>query len=218
MMLALRIRMNIVQYVRKCLKTCKDSGVWRIHMAKEKKYRTRTETAIKEALMALLASKPLAEISVAELAREAHVSRSTFYEHYGNPNDVYDELTGDMAGEMSPLMSQVTCKDGFKAAGTPFCEMVRGAGSYAPIVGDARFIDTLLDRQVATEGHDLFGLLVDAGYTREQAEAVCSFQMSGCFNAARKARATDSDWSQIRPVIDRFILGGIAACLAAKKA
>jgi AcrR family transcriptional regulator len=186
-------------------------------MERTMKYNTKTESAVKNALLGLLAKKPLSDVTVSELARAAGVSRSTFYEHYGNPCDVYDDLMREMSGELSPLMSQVTCKDGFKAEGTPFCELVRGEGRYAPVVGDARFIDTLLGQQVAGEGHDLYGLLVDAGYSCEQAEAVCSFQMSGCFNAARKARAADADWSQIRPVIDRFILGGIAACLAAKR-
>ncbi|MBQ1449552.1 MAG: TetR family transcriptional regulator, partial [Eggerthellaceae bacterium] len=57
-------------------------------MAKgEAKYATRTEGAVKEALLALLAKKQLADITVSELSREAHVSRSTFYEHFGNPAD-----------------------------------------------------------------------------------------------------------------------------------
>jgi len=41
--------------------------------------------------------------------------------------------------------------------------------------------------------------------------------MSGCFSAARSSSASAEEWRQIRAVIDRFILGGIAACLAAKK-
>ena len=78
------------------------------------KYQTRTEKSVKDALLKLLAVKPLAVITVSELAREAHVSRSTFYEHFGNPGDVYDVLMAEISGEMSPLMSQVACSDGFK--------------------------------------------------------------------------------------------------------
>ena len=114
-------------------------------------------------------------------------------------------------------MSQVACSDGFQPAGKPFCEIVRDGGRYAPVVREARFVDSLIEGQGSRESHDLYELLVDAGYTHEQARAVCSFQMSGCFNAARQARAGGADWAAIRPVIDRFILGGIAACLAAKR-
>ena len=56
------------------------------------KYDTKTESAIRSALLSLLAKKTLADITVSELAREAHVSRSTFYEHFGNPADVYDSI------------------------------------------------------------------------------------------------------------------------------
>lgn len=178
------------------------------------RYATRTEGAVKEALLSLLAEKPLADITVSELSREAHVSRSTFYEHFGNPADVYDALVRDYASDTLPLMSQITCSDGFKPKGRPFCSLVRDAGAYGPVVKEGRFLDAFLNRREGMDQHDLFGLLTNAGYTEAQAEAVCSFQMSGCFAAARSSHVAEDEWAQIRAVIDRFIMGGIAACLA----
>lgn len=180
-------------------------------------YVTKTESNIKDAMVRLLRSKSLADITISELAREARISRSTFYEHFGNTGDVYDALVGDVSAEMSPLMSQVMCADGFKPSGKPFCMLVREAGEHASVVGEARFAETLLSLGKIQEGHDLHALLVDAGYTQAEAQAVCSFQMSGCFSAARTADTREEDWAGIRTVIDRFILGGIAACLAAKR-
>ena len=181
------------------------------------KYTTRTEGAVKEALLSLLAEKPLADITVSELAGKANVSRSTFYEHFGNPADVYDAVVRDYASDTLPLMSQIACTDGFKPKGRPFCSLVREAGAYGPVVKEGRFLDTFLTKREGVDQHDLFGLLTNAGYTEAQAEAVCSFQMSGCFAAARSSTAGDEEWAQIRAVIDRFILGGIAACLAAQE-
>ena len=83
---------------------------------------------------------------------------------------------------------------------------------------DARFLDSYLARGNASGEHDLFDLLADAGYSAAEARAVCAFQMSGCFTAARATPVSDEERERIRAVIDRFILGGIAACLAAKKA
>ena len=181
------------------------------------KYKTKTEAAIQNAMLELLSHKPLADITISELSREAHVSRSTFYEHYGNTGDVYDSLVDDVLKDMSPLMSQVVCSDGFRPKGKPFCALVRDAGSRSSVVEDARFADMVLSRYESQESHDLYTLLADAGYTDAQARAICSFQMSGCYTAARSAHASDAEWADIRAVIDRFILGGIAACLAAKK-
>ena len=180
------------------------------------RYATRTEGAVKEALLSLLSEKPLADITVSELSREAHVSRSTFYEHFGNPADVYDAVVRDYARDTLPLMSQITCSDGFKPKGRPFCSLVRDAGAYDPVVKEGRFLDTFLNKREGMNQHDLFSLLTNAGYTETQAEVVCSFQMSGCFAAARSSAASDEEWAQIRAVIDRFILGGIAACLASR--
>ena len=181
------------------------------------KYVTRTDEVVKQALLKLLAEKPLAEVTVSELAREAHISRSTFYEHFGNPSDAYDALVADVMADMAPLMSQVACSDGFRSVGRPFCALVRDAGDHTPAVREGRFLDSVLTQEWAYDEHDLHGLLVDAGYTDDEARAVCSFQMSGCFSAARSSTAPAEEWQQIRAVIDRFILGGIAACLAAKK-
>lgn len=186
-------------------------------MGRSHVYKTKTEQSIKDALVRLLAVKPLADVTISELAREAHVSRSTFYGHYGNTGDVYNELVIDASSGMSPLMSQVMCVDGFKSEGRPFCLMVRGAGEYAPVVCESRFADAFLRQQKTQESHDLFSMMVDAGYSQSEAQAVSLFQLNGCFSAARAMQATDEEWKDIRTVIDRFILGGIAACLAAKR-
>ena len=185
---------------------------------KARKYVTRTDEAVKQALLKLLAKEPLSEVTVSELAREAQVSRSTFYEHFSNPGDVYDELVSDVMGEIAPLMSQVACSDGFRHEKRPFCSLVRDTGELAPAVRDARFLDSYLARGNTSGEHDLYGLLADAGYSDAEARAVCAFQMSGCFTAARATPVSDEERERIRAVIDRFILGGIAACLAAKKA
>ena len=104
------------------------------------KYVTRTDEVVKQALLKLLAEKPLAEVTVSELAREARISRSTFYEHFGNPSDAYDALVADVMADMAPLMSQVACSDGFRSVGRPFCALVRDAGDHTPAVREGRFL------------------------------------------------------------------------------
>lgn len=182
------------------------------------KYDTKTETSVKTALRRLLAEKPLSEVTVSELAREASISRSTFYEHYGNPAEVYDELIDDMGDLVSPMIEEVACSDGFRPSGKPFCALVRDGEGFASIVDEERFLSSFLARSGDLREHDLHAILMHAGYTDMQARAVCAFQLSGCFSAARTINAADEEWGEIRAVIDRFILGGISACLAAKRA
>lgn len=51
---------------------------------------------IRDALADLLQTKSLTDISVSELSRKAKVSRATFYVHYDNVGDVFDELVGEV--------------------------------------------------------------------------------------------------------------------------
>ena len=68
-----------------------------------------TRHAVKEALLRLLAAKPLAQVTVAELAAKAGVSRSTFYTHYPNTQRVLTALVRDFLGEVRPLPTQLRC-------------------------------------------------------------------------------------------------------------
>lgn len=60
----------------------------------------RTEAAIREAFLGLLAQMPLERVSVSRLCDEAHISRNAFYLHYGNTTALYQALMGDFAGEV----------------------------------------------------------------------------------------------------------------------
>ncbi len=46
-----------------------------------------TQQQIEEALFSLLQKKPYTEISIAEITRKAHVSRTSFYRNYSQKND-----------------------------------------------------------------------------------------------------------------------------------
>lgn len=181
------------------------------------KYDTRTEGAISSALLGLLEEKPLADVTVAELCRQARVSRSTFYEHFGNISDVYDAIVSDFSTGLSPVMAQVARSGADACAGEPFCARLREGGVFAPAVGEDRFPHALMQDDGFLEKHDLFDLLTGAGYTPDQARAVCAFQIAGCFTAARTTQPGEAAWREVKPVIDRFILGGVAACLAHKR-
>ena len=58
------------------------------------KRKEKSKEAIRQALIRQSRTKPYSEISVRELCREAHVSRSTFYNNYRFFNDVVDEMSG----------------------------------------------------------------------------------------------------------------------------
>ena len=60
----------------------------------------RTEVAIRETFLRLLAELPLEKVSVKRLCDEAGISRNAFYLHYENTAALYHALMGDLAGEV----------------------------------------------------------------------------------------------------------------------
>lgn len=186
--------------------------------AKQAPVNDRTKRDIKRALLDLLNSKPLDAITMSELAREAQVSRSTLYQHYGNVHDVYTGIVGDFDAKTAPVMTQLECYEGIEPEGTlPFCALLRSPDIYDRIIEDPRFLETLIGDGALLKDHSFYQTLVSAGYSPAVAMALSVFQINGCFKAVRSYGADDATWREVRDAIDTFICGGIGACLQKKR-
>lgn len=56
----------------------------------------RTRKEILSAMFRLLGRKPLSQITVTEIAKEADINRKTFYTYYANPAAVQDEIEDEL--------------------------------------------------------------------------------------------------------------------------
>ena len=102
-------------------------------MAKEKNRKTDRRTlytrmVIKDALLSLLADKEYADVTIADLCREAEINRGTFYLHYSNLHEVLEELFDDALGKMNHVLVHwyklAVCLSTNSSAGCPsvsFC-------------------------------------------------------------------------------------------------
>lgn len=59
---------------------------------KENRHTRKTRTAIQNALLSLMSSKPIEKITISELSDHADINRKTFYNHYTSLQDVLLEL------------------------------------------------------------------------------------------------------------------------------
>ena len=172
----------------------------------------KTEAAIRAGLLALLAKRSLADITVSELCRASEVSRGTFYLHFNSVTDVYDQCMKALVSEASPITSMARCPSGCALEGqTSFCELVRDAREYRPIVREGRFLESYLKANTRLAPDSLERSLVEAGLDMQQARAIATFQTGGCHAAATQLHVPDRDWPKIRATIDRFVMGGIEA-------
>ena len=60
-----------------------------------------TKRALEQSLKNLLLKKPLNKITVTELAQKAEISKGTFYLHYLDIYDLYNELVKDVANKVA---------------------------------------------------------------------------------------------------------------------
>lgn len=63
----------------------------------------RAEDSIRGALLDLMRTRPLHEVRVTELCREADVNRSTFYARYCDVYDVVDQMERDVLASLDKI-------------------------------------------------------------------------------------------------------------------
>lgn len=181
-------------------------------MTRKRDIRTvRTVEDIKSSLLRVLEHKTLAEATVAEVARGAGIGRSTFYVHFASLRDVYDDLVRDFEGDVQTLSEHFGCETcrGDRAI-EPMCDRVRHAGRYAGVVADPQFVSAWIRDVPSSTREEYFSRLRAAGLTKQQAEAVFRFHMSGCLAVARSELGEDDSWPEIQRALDAFVSGGLA--------
>lgn len=65
----------------------------------------KTKAALTQALFKLLENKTIEKITVTELCRTAHIDRRTFYIHYSNVSDIFEDYQDQMSFEVYQALS-----------------------------------------------------------------------------------------------------------------
>ena len=101
-----------------------------------------TRDRLGDALIALLLAKPFDDITVQEVLDRAGVSRSTFYEHYRDKNDLFLSDVDEFFAAMSTLLARRNDPSERVAPVAEFCAHVAGARDmYAAMVASGRMHD-----------------------------------------------------------------------------
>ncbi len=163
---------------------------------------------IEQALLRLLKAMPLQDISVTDLCRAAHASRSTFYAHYSNTEDVYRSLIRQLVFGTRSLKTQLKQAEGsLPTTKQPLCALMQEE-EYQGLVSDDRFMRVFIElcREESTiSAHGIYDEICE---DEAAAHALFVFQLSGCI-ATAKALAQGPDWEQAKDAIDAFIRGGL---------
>ena len=68
-----------------------------------------TQSVIRKSLLKLLAAKSLKNVTVAEICREAQVTRGTFYNHYTDTYDLLQKMESDVLADFQDMIDNFLC-------------------------------------------------------------------------------------------------------------
>ncbi len=63
-----------------------------------------TKKILKEALIEIMHTKAINDISIKKICEVADINRSTFYHHYQSPQELYDEIIYDIACDINVIL------------------------------------------------------------------------------------------------------------------
>jgi AcrR family transcriptional regulator len=167
---------------------------------------------IKDALLRLLTDKEYADVTIADLCREAEINRGTFYLHYSNLREVLEELLDDALQNMNGVLVQIGCAPAEKSSGVPLCRFLRENKKYQPLFFSDSLHSHVIER-IAADGWQSFCTRMSAqsGLDEAALKAIFFFQLNGCLAISqRNIDISDDSWALIQCQVDRFLKNGLA--------
>lgn len=169
-----------------------------------------TMQAIKDAFLEKERKKIFNEISVAEICREAEISRSTFYQYYDNVTDVLEDVLGDIGLQCSnPFIIHRLLNTGeLSCCGKDrLCEFVRREKKYQGIFLDESLSSKIINALIPDfHCEDPGSLRGEIDATDEELKVYYCFQLNGCLSVVRKTLGQSEEaWEKTRQALDRIV-------------
>ncbi len=173
-----------------------------------------TKKTIRDTFLELKKKKSYSSITVADICREAKISRGTFYLHFRNTAEVLEEVLEEALADVSSLAHQLypdSCGD--VRCGLPMCCHIRENQEYRCLLLDDELSGKLLEKIFSIHKEEIIRLWQQpSDLSRQQQEMIAWFQLCGCFAAAKKSLELDGQqWDQVRMALDTFLRGGFQA-------
>lgn len=181
-----------------------------------------TQNAIKDALLTLAKTTPYMKISVAQVCREAEISRSTFYLHYGSMDDVLDAVIDDAllfsetgTGTIVDTLNVIGAGDTNRLENDrtilPACQRIADSDKYHDLFMDPTISEHIIHRIFNHEkGKVVPYYMRQAHLTEADAETLFKFILHGSFFINQSLGwQKDAHWYHVQEMLGKFINGGV---------
>ena len=144
-----------------------------------------SKSMLKNALVELLAAKPVGKITVYELCTKAQINRTTFYKYYGSPYDLLEDIENDLFLTLEEYLSTVILPDNQALCRTLEFLLAERDKFITVInaVSDKEFAEKLFSLPII---NDLVASLIQEQYGSVEGEYVYHFFCQGGYAIIKK--------------------------------
>ncbi|NLO47336.1 MAG: TetR/AcrR family transcriptional regulator [Clostridiales bacterium] len=155
-----------------------------------------TKMALKESFIRLLTQKDISQITIKEICENADINRATFYAHYSDQYDLLRKIENELLDNISAQLS------GYEKAGiAPWESDWHNTVDMVEKIFDYIRENALLCRLLLNDRGDLHfqkrimmlvydeiieNLIKKGGITKQEAEYIYAFAITGCVGAIQK--------------------------------
>lgn len=199
-------------------------------MTKERKIDRRTLytiNIIKDSFLDLINQKTYTQINVAELCRQADITRSTFYLHFDNLTDVLNAVLDDaflfnQSTSLSTLPeSQPLTIDLLRENESllPACQRIADSSKYRQLLMDPSLSEYIIGRIIAHEKDKIVpSIQKRTGLNKNEAELLFIYSINGSFAINKRHHFIKDDaWYQELQLLNTFTSGGYNSLEVNKK-
>ncbi len=169
----------------------------------------KTEGRLIEAFLKLKSDRPFSKVTVADLCKEAGVSRATFYNRFDSMDELLDAAIDSVLDRLPAMEKSINAyRWSNMKGGEPMCVHVRSHAELHGLFYDVEMHERIVDRKVARFSEESWRAMSRFGdLSKEQYIDFMRCQMSGCLSAmTSKANCSEEEWAGTRKVIDDMAL------------
>lgn len=180
-------------------------------MSKKRKTDRRTIytlNVIQTAFLELINRQPFAKMTVAQLCRQAEITRSTFYLHYANLNEVLNAVL-----DQALMFNQPLYLDDEEGSLLPACQRIAGSTKYRRLLMDPDLNEYIIARITRHEQWRVVPQIMQrTGLNEEEAKSLFAYILHGSLAINRRHHFTRSpEWFRDVKMIQKFVNAGYQA-------
>lgn len=180
--------------------------------------RTRyTINVIKAAFLELINQHPYSQLTVAQLCRQAEITRSTFYLHFNNLTAVLNSVLDDAlmisqnnAGNLPPTNNITVDFLKQNESLLPTCQRIANSQKYRALLMDPDLSDYIVGRIASHERARTIPLIQQrTGLDKQDAETLFLYTLQGSFAINKRHHfIKDDEWYHEVKMLNQFINAG----------